>query len=186
VARSQKTRGPGGVWQLYAIYEAFHKAAKENAEVLEQLQKWVVARPESTAARITLAEAYVALGFKSRGTGFADTVTNAGWKDLASDGDRAVTTLKQLTVAGGDPHVYFVLMEIALAQGWNNATTRQIYERALAAEPGYYHSFREYGNYLLPKWYGEGTSAEDMAEELYRRVGGKGGPVLVFRGRNGH
>jgi hypothetical protein len=179
-ARSQKTRGPGGVWQLYLIYEAIHKAAKENFAVLEQVQKWAAARPESTAARIALAEAYVAVGFKSRGTGDADSVTDAGWKDLTDNGDRAVATLKQLTGAGGDPHVSFVLMEIALAQGWDKATTRQIYERALAAEPAYYHIFRQYALYLLPKWYGEGTSAEDMAEDLYRRVGGKEGLFLYF------
>ena len=179
-ARSQKTRGPGGVWQLYLIDEAIHKAAKENSEVLEQVQKWAAARPESTAARIALAEAYVAVGFKSRGTGDADSVTDAGWKDLADNGDRAVATLKQLTGAGGDPHVSSVLMEIALAQGWDNATTRQIYEHALAAEPAYYHTFRQYALYLLPKWYGEGTSAEDMAEDLYGRVGGKEGLFLYF------
>lgn len=180
VARSQKTRGPGGVWQLYLIYEAIHEAAKENPEVLVQVQKWAAVRPESTAARIALAEAYVAVGFKSRGTGNADSVTGAGWKDLADNADRAVATLKQLTGAGGDPHVFYVLMEIALAQGWDKAATRQIYERALAADPAYYHTFREYALYLLPKWYGNSTSAEDMAEDLYRRVGGKEGLFLYF------
>jgi hypothetical protein len=71
-------------------------------------------------------------------------------------------------------------MVIALAQGWDRQRTRQLFEQALAHEPGYYHAFREYATYLLPKWYGEVGEAEEVAQELYRRVGGKEGPFLYF------
>lgn len=179
-ARSHKTREPGGVWQLFLIYEAINDAARADSEVIEQLQKWAEARPQSITARIALADAYVTLGFKARGKGFADAVTDAAWQGLADNSDRAVATLKQLSNGGRDPHVYYVLMQLALARGWDNQTTRQIFEQALAAEPGYYHTFRQYANYLAPKWYGEGEDAEQLAEELSRRVGGKEGLFLYF------
>ena len=56
----------------------------------------------------------------------------------------------------------------------------QLFERAIAFEPSYYHFYKEYATYLLPKWAGEPGDAEAFAEESYKRIGGKQGAFVYF------
>src|ERR1700693_5857735 len=55
---------------------------------------------------------------------------------------------------------------VAYAQGWNKQQTRELFDQATAFEPTYYHYYREYANYLLPKWYGEDGETQALAEEV--------------------
>jgi len=73
------------------------------------------------------------------------------------------------------PHWYVVLQSVARTQGWEKAHVRALFEKAVSFEPDYYHYYREYALYLLPKWYGEEGEAEAFAEEVSTRVGGKQG-----------
>lgn len=178
--RTNKTRTVGGIWQLFLFYDSVNGAIEQNLKVLGELQKWVQARPESVTAHVALAEAYVSLGFAARGGGSADTVSDAGWAALHAQAAIALEQANEAARLGRDPDIYYVLMEVALAEGWDQQRTRQVFEKAFAEDPGYYHTFRMYAYYLLPKWYGDGPEAEKLGEELYRRVGGKEGLFLYF------
>lgn len=179
-ARINKTRTKGGLWQLYLFYNAVDEASRADAQVVTELKKWVAAHPESLTARVALAQAYIALGFHARGSGYANAVTQSQWAGLANGAELALDTIREASRIGTDPHMYFVLMEIAVAEGWDKQQTRSLFERALSEEPDYYHTFREYANYLLPKWYGDEFEAESLGEELYQRVGGRQGLFLYF------
>jgi len=178
--RANKTRTAGGIWQLFLFYDSVNGAMEQDLRVLGELQKWVIAKPESVTAHVALAEAYVSLGFAARGGGSADTVSDAGWVALHKQAEIALEEANKASRLGRDPHIYYVLMEVALAEGWDKQRTRQVFEKALADEPDYYHTFRMYAYYLLPKWYGDGPEAEELGEELYQRVGGKEGLFLYF------
>src|SRR5208282_5843665 len=88
LARSHKETFPGGMWKLHAVYSGLEKPLLHPTEEdwkthIELLQRWVSARPESITARVALAESYVNYGEDARGPGFADTVSDSGWKLLA-------------------------------------------------------------------------------------------------------
>lgn len=179
-ARSHRSRASGGIWQLYLFYDAIGKAANEDPQLMSELKRWADARPQSVTARVALAQAYLHKGFQARGSGFADTVTDSGWTALSNGADSAAAWLQKASQIGNDPHINYLWMGIAGAQGWDRQRTRQLFEHALSEEPGYYHTFRQYANYLLPKWYGEDGQAEALAEELQQRVGGNEGLFLYF------
>jgi hypothetical protein len=40
--------------------------------------------------------------------------------------------------------------------------------------------YREYANYLQPKWYGEEGDAEQFADEISKRIGGEEGSFIYF------
>jgi hypothetical protein len=93
--------------------------------------------------------------------------------------------LKTLTDADAElsekcPHWYFVMLEIARDQGWDKKRTRVLLDRAIALEPGYYHSYREYANNLLPKWHGGPGEAEAFTQEISHRVGSTQGAFVYF------
>jgi len=78
------------------------------------------------------------------------------------------------------PYWYQAMQGVALAQGWDKSQARKLFDAAAAFEPTYYHYYRLYANYLLPKWYGEPGESEAFAEEISDHVGGQQGKFIYF------
>jgi hypothetical protein len=187
-ARASKERIGGGAWRLYTFYDSVsHPAEGDNATDeqwalhIATLQKWVAARPESITARVALAEGYRFRAWKLRGKGAAKTVTADRWQEFKAEIDKAFSTLVDAEkLPAKCPHWYFVMLEIARDQDWDKERTRALFERSIAFEPAYYHSYREYANNLLPKNHGAPGEAEAFAEESARRIGGRQGSFVYF------
>ena len=132
-------------------------------------------------ARIALAEAYRLLGWKARGGGFADTVSETGWQQFNNMSEKAFKTLAEADALPAKcPHWYFVMLELVRDQGLSPDQTRKLFERAIAFEPAYYHYYREYAYNLLPKWNGKPGDVEKFADESYHRIGGPQGAFVYF------
>lgn len=69
---------------------------------------------------------------------------------------------------------------VALAQGWNKSQAKELLDAAIAFEPRYYHTYRLYANYLLPKWYGEEGDVQAFAEQVSTQIGGEEGDFVYF------
>lgn len=186
--RAEKTRFAGGVWKLYIFYEGLTSPIVGNQASdsdwnahIALLKSWASAKPESVSARVALAQTYVNFAQKARGTGYADTVSSDGWKLY---GERNALAAATLVDAGKlkekCPYWYEVMQHVALAQGWNNAQARELLERGAAFEPRFYHFYREYALYLLPKWNGQQGDAGNFAEEMAKRIGGLEGKFVYF------
>jgi len=187
-AQTTKARFPGGVWKLYVFYEALNAAGRSDKATEDDwmyyqylVQEWVKQRPDSITAQIARAEAYLNYGWHARGRGYADTVTDEGWQlfhsrvALARHGLDIAAKLKEKS-----PYWYEAMQHVATAQGWSKSDARDLFEQAIAFEPTYYHYYREYAGYLLPKWHGENGEAEAFAEETAKRVPGREGLFLYF------
>jgi hypothetical protein len=72
------------------------------------------------------------------------------------------------------------MQNVALAQGWDKQQARELLDEASAFEPTYYHFYREYANFLLPKWYGEEGDTQAFAEEVSTRLGNPDGDIVYF------
>ena len=62
------------------------------------------------------------------------------------------------------------MQTVALAQGWDKQQARELFDRAASFAPSYYHFYREYANFLLPKWYGEDGEMQSFAEEASSKL----------------
>jgi hypothetical protein len=173
-ARMAKTRLSRGVWKLYVFYEAVSEPSARGPATEEDwtshiatLKSWGSTRPESATARIALAEAYENYADKARGSGYANTVSEDGWKLYGERNELAASTLAEAAkLKEKCPYWYEAVQDLAIAQGWDKSQARKLFEEAAAFEPTYYHYYREYANFLLPKWYGEPGEAEAFAEEV--------------------
>src|SRR5262249_29124776 len=131
-ARRSKQRLEGGVWQQYVFYDTVaNPVGGERASSADwdqrvaKLQGWIAARPQSVAPRIALAEAYRTIGWKARGHGFAETVTEAGWQELGEQDEKAYKTLVEAgKLTEKCPHWFFVMLEVARDQGWDKEKTQ--------------------------------------------------------------
>jgi hypothetical protein len=187
-AREGKGRVLGGTWKVlefyFAIHETFLGANPDESDwkmCFDSLNKWIAAKPESAAARISLAQAYMGFAWRARGGGYASSVTDKGWDLFRERVGLATATLAEAArLKEKCPYWYEEMQTVALAQGWDKSQTRELLEQAVAFEPDYYHFYREHANSLQTKWYGDEGELESFAEEVSDRVGGPKGDILYF------
>lgn len=188
VARSDKVRLRGGEWKLFVFYDAIGEPPAGDQAIdsdwnaqIDALRAWIAARPESAAARIALAQTYLNFGFHARGSGYADTVSETGWKLLSQRVAMAASVLSDAAALKEKCPYWFEAMQlVALNQGWDKSQAKELLDAAMAFDPTYYHYYREYANFLLPKWYGEDGDAQAFAEEISNKLGGDQGKFVYF------
>ncbi len=187
-ARVAQARARGGVWKLLLFYEAVSSplSGREATDSDWQdhfalIRKWTVARPGSAAAHIAMADAYVNYAWAARGNGYANTVSGSGWKHF---NERiGLAKAKLIDAAKTEekcPYWYEVMQMIAVAEGWDKQQARELFDKATAFSPNYYHYYREYANFLLPKWYGEEGEMQAFAEEVFTRLPEPDSSIVYF------
>jgi hypothetical protein len=189
-ARSGKERLPGGLWRIQLLYEGLrqpvpypmHATQEDWTYLLQRLQKWVEARPESITARVALALAYLDYAHDARGSGYANTVSDSGWKLFEKRTAEAKRILEEAsTLATKCPEWYVAMQMVSINQGWSVAEARALFEEANKFEPEYYIYARDLAYYLLPKWSGDAGDTEKFVQETADRIGGDKGDILYFQ-----
>lgn len=181
-----KARFPGGDWKSYRFQEALSVPAGgcEDTEehwkrLLETLKRWHDQRPTSMAAAIAIADASIGFGWKARGSGYSDTVTEEGWRLLA---ERMAPAEGVVTDAAGrvskTPEWYRVMIDLGRVQGWERDRVDKLFEEGVALEPRYLHMYSAMARYLTPRWQGNDGDWEDFAERSADRLGGREGSVI--------
>jgi hypothetical protein len=186
--RSPAARFGGGSWRVWGYYAGLDtpplgdNATDDDWKVqIDGLKAWVAARPESGAARIALAGAYDNFGQKARGSGYAKSVSDEGWKRYDERIALAASTLEDAAkLKEKSAYWYSLMFDVALAQGWTKSQAKELVDEAIAFEPSYYHVYRQYANFLLPKWYGDDGDAQAFAEQISSQLGGQQGKFVYF------
>jgi|KBSMisStaDraftv2_1062788.scaffolds.fasta_scaffold06056_9 hypothetical protein len=187
-ARLSQARVQGGGWKLYFFYEAVSlpPSGKQAANSDWQdhfvvIRKWIAASPGSAAAHIALANAFVNYAWAARGNGYANTVSNSDWRHFHERiGIAKAALLDAAKTEEKCPYWFEVMQMVALAEGWDKALARELFDSATAFAPNYYHFYREYANFLLPKWYGEAGEMQAFAEEVSSRLPAPDNSIIYF------
>jgi Domain of unknown function (DUF4034) len=183
-ARREKTRLTGGAWRLRHIYTGLAPREKSESAMnntITRLNLWIAARPDSITPRVALAAAYHDYAWMARGNGYANTVSAEAWKLFdarIAEAHRALddaASLKQTC-----PQWYSEMQTVALAEGWDNAKTADLFDKAVKYEPEYYYFYRSYAHYLLPKWEGKFGDSAAFAKKSADALAGQQGDFLYF------
>lgn len=188
-ARSSKTRLPGGFWVLHNIYVALSEPAvgtfkateSDFTTLIARLQHWVEQQPDSVTARIALAEAYIQYASNARGGGYADSVSQDGWRLNRERTETAANILMDAAkLPTKCPEWYLAMQYVARILGESKEMQTAVFEKAAAFEPDYYYYYLYQAETLLPKWEGEEGEATAFAEQVADRIGGKKGDMMYF------
>jgi hypothetical protein len=126
-------------------------------KVFEQLRK---ARPESPMPLILEGAVYTSYAWDARGGGWANTVTEDGWKKMHERLDVAEKALTEAWKKNpDDPAAPTLMLGVELGQGKGRAVMETWYKRAMEADPDHFAACGKKMYYLEPKWHG---SPEDM------------------------
>lgn len=189
-ARSGKERLPGGLWKIHLLYLGLrqpapypeHATQEDWTDLLQRLQRWAKTRPESITARVALAFGYLEYADDARGTGYANTVSQSGWKlfgERTAEAKRILTEASKLAIKC--PEWYVAMQMVSQNQSWPVTEARALFEEANKFEPEYYTYARDLASYLLPKWSGEPGDTEKFVQEIADRIGGDKGDILYFQ-----
>lgn len=186
--RIEKGRVTGGIWKSSSFFTAIALARGEekNSDYefrISTAKKWVSAYPNSATARIALANIYSAYAHFARGSGLADSVSDASWKLFYSrEAQAKQVLLEAASLKDKDAHWFDVMMQVSNAEGWDPTQERELFDQAVAFEPSYYHFYRRYANYLLPQWYGQPGDVRAFGEEIAaHRVRSPRAPYFISR-----
>ncbi|HET7892182.1 MAG TPA: hypothetical protein VFL34_11675 [Candidatus Sulfotelmatobacter sp.] len=189
--RSTKERFSGGTWKIHELYRglfepvqypATHATQEDWKQLFRQLELWQTQRPKSITARVALAHAYINYAYDARGDGFAQTVSDSGWKLFEERIAKARLILEKATALPVTcPEWYVAMLLVAQNQSWEIDQARALYDEGERREPGYYYDARVFAAYLLPKWSGREGDTQHFIEEVSDRVGGDQGDILYFQ-----
>lgn len=146
-------------------------------KVYEALTK---GRPDSILPLILKGVTYTHYAWDARGGGYANTVTDDGWKKMA---ERLDVAEKALTEAWNknpaDPRAPTQMITVELGQGKGRPAMETWWKRAMEADPDNLEACTKKMYYLEPKWHGNPADMLAFGRELL--AGGNWEARLPFK-----
>ena len=110
-----------------------------HSEHIKKLQAWQAEFPESPNPRVVLGRAYIGYAWDARGSGFALSVSDAGWELFHQRIDESYRLLNESLALGvKDGEVYARLIDVAKAQSASPDEAQEWVEAGIKADPGYF------------------------------------------------
>ena len=153
-----KDRLVGGGWKLHSFYGGVSDPPHQSgmwAQQVDKVKTWMAKDPQSAAARVALANAYIGWGWQARGGGYANTVqTGALYWFNKSVGMAKATLIEAAKLPEKSPNWYSAMQQVAQAEGWSRDDEKELFDQAIAFEPSYYYFYQNHARLILPKQYG--------------------------------
>ncbi|MGN6552970.1 MAG: hypothetical protein ACTHLW_04535 [Verrucomicrobiota bacterium] len=181
--RQSKARFAEGTWKLAEFYRGCGIPLGSGSQGFEaaeqQVQKWRKQFTNSVTAPIVEAQILRAHGWFFRGSDFASSVTDAGWKQMRKYLEKADRVLddsrEQSSVC---PGWHFEKMCVGRGLGWPRKRLDATFEDGVKIAPDYYELYFEQAATLLPRWFGEEGEWQKFAQkqaelhgpEFYSRI----------------
>lgn len=141
--------------------EAWKTLTKDRNPGFDRIVEAVAkARPGSRVPDLLVGRVYVSYAWDARGSGWANSVTEDGWKRMSERLAVAEAALLRAYEQDPlDPEAPTQMLVVELGQGKGRETMELWYDRAMKADPDNVAAAKKKMYYLEPKWHG---SAEDM------------------------
>lgn len=186
--RIGKVRINGGVWKIRVFYAGIESPLEEGNATdtvwqahINLLREWRKQNPKSITAHVGLAFSFIDYAWKARGNGYANTVSEEGWKLFSERLTEAESVLYQaMSLPEKCPHLYVGLLLLARETGWDLQSYNQLFSEAVKVEPTYFYYHRMKASYLLPRWHGQPGDWERFADSVVTTVSGDEGKVIFF------
>lgn len=184
-----KERTPSGLWKTAILISALKSRvnveinAKDWNSYMEQVVKaWPNASPKSPFAHISVASALMQRAIKARGQGYANTVSEEGWRAFRQHTEEARVYLELTkTVSSQEGTWYSHMLEIATWQQWPEPKFRALLEEAMTRDPDFFPSYFAALNYYSPRWGGNAARVEWFAADIASKLGGERGDAMYAR-----
>jgi hypothetical protein len=138
--------------------------------------------PDASTSWLLKGEANIEMAWQARGGGYANTVTDEGWKSFKEHLNTAGKSLEHAwKLNPKDPRIAVKMMWVELGQGQGGDRMELWFNRAMELDPNDYDACNTKCLYLEPKWYGSIDQMLAFGRECVqtKRWGGQVPLVLV-------
>lgn len=171
--RSRQELNSSGYLQMHDFYYSCGITGLDEDEVQKRIsfvRNWVKKYPQSSTAKILLAQILSDYAWEARGTGYANTVSREGWAQFSQRLKEAWTQLEAVKNRPAD--WYRWALRVGLGEGWSRQRYEQIYSECRKKYPKVDEVIWSKAMWLQPKWHGElGESDALLNAELHKRSG---------------
>lgn len=156
--------------ELSAFYHALElKSTDSERQWLDQQTKldgWAKAFPDSLSAKVAMADWFIGYAWKARGTGYAHTVTDEGWKLMSERLNQAANILRSVPPEKvDDPEYYRHWITLAVGDDSPNKAGGEAFAKGAQVAKEFYPLYSTRAYFLLPRWFGKSGEWEKFAEE---------------------
>ena len=143
------------------MLEATHLNKPSHEYVFKQLEPVLLANwPQEASVHLLRGDYYIDYAWQARGNGWADTVTEEGWKLFGERLAMAEDALERAwKLDPTDSRIPVKMLTVELGQGEGRDRMELWFQRAMELDPNSYAACGRKSYYLEPKWYG---SPEDL------------------------
>lgn len=182
-AAGAKETFANGKDHLTALYDTFDLLQKEEpdqlwSEHIDTLKQW---RKDTSSdyPLIGLADAYTSYAWKARGNGYANSVSDDGWKHFENRLNEAQNALKQAKIK---PQFWFMTQQtVALGQNWQRARYEELVCEGLKKYPQCVGIIADKFWWLQPQWNGEEGEGYAFIDEECAKLNKTEGDMLYAR-----
>lgn len=182
--RENKSRFSSGFYKLPTFYNALTSPVTGTEEsyqaIFNRMDKWIGKFPDSITARVAEAGAWLDYAWFARGGGYANTVSDGGWRLFKLRVQEASDLLQQQATEDC-PERYDYLLLVAQAQGWDRTDYEKVFNAAIAYDPSYEPYYFRKAVYLLPRWFGRDGEWQQFAEDAVQLTPASEGMTMYTR-----
>ncbi len=177
--RSTKALMEDGSWKLEHFYESLEIDSRDAdsrwAQHEAMYKDWMAKFPQSVTAAGAHMGFLINYAWKARGSGYADTVTEEGWKLFGQRIQQAADAFSAaMKLTDKDPHLWCLAQTVGMAMSMDAANFDSLVDAAHKVEPTYYPIDTRRAYSLLPRWLGEEGDWEAFAKKTSERPDGLG------------
>jgi hypothetical protein len=185
--RAQRLRFSSGTPILFDFYEAFnpgsaHIPASAKESYAHRLLAWADSRPKSLVASMAAVKVAKYRAWKARGGGYANTVTDEGWKVFREHQLKAWSLMRAAEHVGAvDAALYNEMLKSCQDLEKPRAELDAILGKLVALDPGFDHAYISVANYLRPRWHGSAEELHEFALRATEQSRPAMGPIMYAR-----
>lgn len=138
-------------------------AESERKQDIDRTLAWVAANRDSPLAYVLHVGALHMYAGYFRGDGFANTVPPQAWKIYNEYVQRAGKyLLDNKSIGRQSSSWYDSLIGTSTVAGWSEDVARRIFEEAIGKYPADFRLYRDFLEYLTPKWHGSAKAVDEF------------------------
>jgi len=143
--------------QVVGLSSTGEAARLERSAVWQMIDQTLAkSMPEESVVRLNLKGQFlIQYAWDARGGGWANTVTENGWKlfsERLADADKTLSRCYELYP--DDPNAPTSMLTVELGQGQGRQRMEMWFDRAMKADPGNVEACQIKLQYLMPRWHG--------------------------------
>ena len=179
-----ENRAANGKWKLASYPDALAMRFSSGTWEADYqiITHWRQTYPQSAAAAIAEATYWENYAWNARGSGFADSVSQEGWKLFGERIHKSeAVLLNSESYASGNPEWYARYLSLAKALDWPKASLLRLSDEALQKQRTYYPTYYAVIRALTPSWGGDWVSVDSFIKDSAAKAKDKEGAALYAR-----